>query len=203
MKKTIIVIILITAGLGICFASSLWSNSQNEKFKNLFSDNKAYRIGDILTISIVESVSLSQTDQTDNKAKGLISSTFSVIKNISNIDLSNFLPMGTDSEDTTSKTDNTVKNQVSAKIAAIITEIDATGNLIIEGRKEVKIGSDRRELVIQGLVRPSDVSATNQIDSYMIANAKLWYNGDVVFQQDPSEENWIGYILSGLSGVIF
>jgi len=67
----------------------------------------------------------------------------------------------------------------------------------------VKVGQDRREMIIQGVVRPGDVSASNTIDSFKIANAKIWYNGDVVFVQDPSEQSWVSYILSGLSKIIF
>lgn len=187
------------------FSTSLWQNSQNDKFKNLYSDNKAYKVGDILTIIIVETVSMTQEDNTSNKVGGLLSSTFSIIKNISNIDLTRFLPIKDTStaDAAVSNTENTANSQITAKIAAVVTEVDNYGNLWLEGKKEVKVGQDRRELVIQGFVRPSDVSASNSIDSYKIANAKLWYNGDVVFQQNPGEENWVGYILSGLSKVIF
>jgi len=81
--------------------------------------------------------------------------------------------------------------------------VDPNGNLIIEGRKETKVGQDKRELLIEGKVRAADISAQNTVDSFKIANAKIWYNGNVVFEQDPSEQSWVGYILSGISGIIF
>ncbi len=196
---TVLCIVFLTAN-----STSLWNKSSNDKFKSLYSDNKAYKVGDILTILIYESVSLTQDDATSDKKKGLITSTVSLVKSISNIDLSKFIPLG-GSEDTSpqNKTANTAKSNITAKVAAIITDVDDNGNLVVEGKREVKMGQDRREMIIQGMVRPSDVTPDNTIDSYKIANAKLWYNGDVVFQQDPSEESWIGFILSGLSGVLF
>jgi len=188
-----------------CFGVSLWSSSDYEKFRNLYSDNKAFKVGDIVTILITETVDLSQSDTTDNKSKGLITSTLSIIKNVSNIDLSKFLPtsVSDSGSSSSSKTNNSAAQQMQAKIAAIITEIDGFGNLTLEGKKEVKVGQDRREMIIQGVVRPGDVSASNTIDSFKIANAKIWYNGDVVFVQDPSEQSWVSYILSGLSKIIF
>jgi len=205
MKKILMFLTIIC----LCFvsinATSLWNKSSNEKFKSLYSDNKAYKTGDILTILIYESVSLTQDDSTADKKSGLLSSTVSLVKNISNIDLSKFIPLGTGSDSSVpqNKTANTAKSNITAKVAAVITGLDLNGNLIVEGKREVKMGQDRRELIIQGIVRPSDVTSDNTIDSYKIANAKLWYNGDVVFQQDPSEDSWIGFILSGLSGVLF
>ncbi|HPE68333.1 MAG TPA: flagellar basal body L-ring protein FlgH [Thermotogota bacterium] len=203
MKRTLVLLVTVLWWGTFVFSTSLWQSSGNQQFKNLFSDNKAYQVGDILTILIVESMTMNQSDQTDDKAGGLLTSTLSIIKNISNIDLSDFIPMGGEEDAQVSETANTVKSQVTAKIAAIVQEINENGNLKIMGRKEVKVGQDRRELVIEGLVRPADISAENTIDSFKIADAKLWYNGDVVFQQDPSEDNWIGFILSGLAGVIF
>jgi flagellar L-ring protein precursor FlgH len=188
-----------------CFSTSLWSLSQNEKFKNLYSDNKAFKVGDIVTILVVEAVDMSQKDSTENKTKGLITSTLSIIKSISNIDLSKFLPSTSQDSGSsnTSSTNNSAEQAISAKIAAVITQIDTFGNLILEGKKEVKVGQDRRELLIRGIVRPNDVTADNMVDSYKIADAKIWYNGDIVFQQDPSEDSWVGYILSGLSHILF
>ncbi len=204
MKKIVIIAIMSLIILH-CFGVSLWSSSENEKFRNLYSDNKAFKAGDIVTILITETVDLSQSDTTDNKSKGLISSTLSIIKSISNIDLSKFLPISASgtSSSSTSKTNNSAEQQIQAKIAAIITQIDGFGNMTLEGKKEVKVGQDRREMIIQGIVRPGDVSANNTIDSFKIANAKIWYNGDVVFVQDPSEQSWVSYILSGLSKIIF
>jgi len=204
MKKigTVALMLLLIAP---CFGFSLWSSSNNEKFRNLYSDNKAFKVGDIVTILITETVDLSQSDSTENKSKGLITSTLSIIKNISNVDLFKFLPSSVPDTGSaaTSKTNNTAEQQIRAKIAAVITEIDGFGNLTLDGKKEVKVGQDRRELIIQGVVRPGDVSASNTIDSFKIANAKIWYNGDVVFVQDPSEQSWVSYILSGLSKIIF
>ncbi len=202
MKRYIIIGLLTILIIASLFSTSLWSESKNDRFKSLYSDSKAYKVGDILTILIQESVSMSQNDSSDDKKKGLISSAVSFFGSIGNVALDNFIPLG-GNEDEKQVTDNTAQSDVTAKIAAMVTDVDENGNLIIEGRKQTKVGQDSRELLIQGIVRPNDISAQNTVDSFNIADAKIWYNGNVVFEQDPSEQSWAGYILSGISGVIF
>jgi len=194
----LIIVVMLTAG----FSTSLWNNSTDEKFRSLYSDNKAYKVGDIVTILVSETVSLTQNDSADDKRKGLVSSALSFIGTVGNLALDKFIPINGDDQGRT-ETDNTAQSQVITRIAATIVETDQNGNLIIEGRKETKVGQDVRELLIQGKVRPADITAQNTVDSFKIANAKIWYNGNVVFEQDPSEQSWVGYILSGISGIIF
>lgn len=202
MKRLIVMWLIIVVVLTVGFSTSLWNNSTDDKFRSLYSDNKAYKVGDIVTILVSETVSLTQNDSADDKRKGLVSSALSFIGTVGNLALDKFIPVNGDDQGRT-QTDNTAQSQVITRIAATIVETDQNGNLIIEGRKETKVGQDVRELLIQGKVRPADITAQNTIDSFKIANAKIWYNGNVVFEQDPSEQSWVGYILSGISGIIF
>jgi len=202
MKRKIVFGLLIGLLITFAFSTSLWNNSKDEKFRSLYSDNKAYKIGDIVTILVSETVSLTQNDSADDKRKGLVSSAMSFIGTVGNLALDKFIPVNADDQGRT-ETDNTAQSQVITRIAATIVDVDQNGNLIIEGRKETKVGQDQRELLIQGKIRPADITAQNTVDSFKIANAKIWYNGNVVFEQDPSEQSWVGYILSGISGIIF
>ncbi|HOO32257.1 MAG TPA: flagellar basal body L-ring protein FlgH [Thermotogota bacterium] len=203
MKNRLTFLILISLILfSSCFSTSLWNNSQKDNFKSLYTDNKAYQIGDILTILVSETVSLTQNDSSDDKKKGLITSAVSFIGSVGNLALETFIPINADADQRV-QTENSAESQVITKIAATIVDVDQNGNLLIQGKKETKVGQDKRELLVQGRVRPTDITADNTIDSFKIADAKIWYNGDVVFEQDPSEQSWIGYILSGISGVIF
>lgn len=202
MKQKIVLCLLIGLFVIGGFSTSLWNNSKDEKFRSLYSDNKAYKVGDIVTILVSETVSLTQNDSADDKRKGLVSSALSFIGTVGNLALDKFIPVNGDEQGRT-ETDNTAQSQVLTRIAASIVDVDPNGNLIIQGRKETKVGQDSRELLIQGKARPSDITAQNTIDSFKIADAKIWYNGNVVFEQDPSEQSWVGYILSGISGIIF
>ena len=162
-------------------SNSLWRAGARAFFK----DQRASRIGDILTvfIDIADEASLdNKTSRSRTSGDKTNLSSFLGLES----KLSSFLP---DAVDPTSLTDfgsttntsgeGTVdrKEDITLTIAAIVTQVLPNGNLVIQGRQEVRVNFEVRDLTIVGVVRPEDITSSNTINHTQIAEARIAYGG--------------------------
>lgn len=157
----------------------------NAKSKNLYQDNRARQIGDLVLVKIVETSSGKKTAETktsrDSSLTGGISSLFGFEQSLLtkggqhtpsltslNADMANnFQGKGETKRDST----------VTATISAKVVEVTMDGNLMIQGYREVRVNNETQHIIISGLVRPTDISQDNSILSSNIADARIEYTG--------------------------
>jgi len=166
-----------------------------------FSDGRATRIGDILTIKIVESTKSNEKATTDLKRTGA---------NV-NLGIPNFLGMeynqggrGFISPDklVTATTKNDFKGEgetvrdgsIVATLSAKVVEVMPNGNLAVEGKREITLNNERKEMLLQGIVRPKDIAADNSVYSTQVADAKIILAGVGVISEKQSP-GWFARML--------
>ena len=153
----------------------------------LFSDHKAMRVNDIVTVIISETAKssnsgtkqLSESDAS-NLGGGIFSSTGAANGAVkgSMSALNGFSDVGF-----TSKSDNSYKGQGKATkdasftttISARIVKVLKNGNYFISGRREILVDDQKQLIQISGVIRPYDIDQYNRINSTQVSDAKILY----------------------------
>ena len=161
--------------------NSLWHTGA----RAFFRDQRASRVGDILTVV----VSINDQAQIANETKrSRANSDTAGITNLLGFEtkLNKVLPSAVNPAslvDTNSDLANDGKGsiqrqeQIDLRVAAEIVQIMPNGNLVVQGKQQVNVNYDQRELTINGIIRPQDISSTNSISYDQIAEARIEYGG--------------------------
>jgi len=159
-------------------ANSLYRQSA----KGFFRDQRAHRIGDILTIIVTISDKAQIANQTQrNRASsnnaglgGAMGSAFNAVA--PDVDASAVVDVTSGASDKGAGSVNRSES-IETQVAAVVTQVLPNGNLVIEGRQEVRVNFEVRDLIVAGIVRPEDIGADNTIPSAKIAEARIAYGG--------------------------
>src|ERR1700712_4058095 len=160
-------------------ANSLWRNGSRAFFK----DQRAARIGDLLTVTVnftdkANIANETQRSRTNKEDSGITD--FAGSKLLGGT-ASKVLPGRLLSTDSTSSSDGkgSVQRQeaLQTSVAAVVTQLLPNGNLVVEGKQEIRVNFEIRELLVAGIVRPEDIQSDNTIDSSKIAQARIAYGG--------------------------
>jgi flagellar L-ring protein precursor FlgH len=145
----------------------------------LFADLKARRVGDILTIKLNESTAASKNAETKTSKATAVANTGPTIfgKTITTkgVPILNTSMTGSDSFDGNGAV--TQSNSLAGSLTVTVTDVQANGNLVVQGDKTLKLNQGDEYVHIAGVIRPADIATDNTVTSDKIADAHISYSG--------------------------
>lgn len=170
---------------------------------SLFQDAKARRVGDIITVVLVEQTSASKKANTNTSKKQDVAMDNPTILGAP---LSFTLPgfagrkftLGTDvkaARDFAGTGDSTQSNNLAGNVTVTVAEVLSNGNLILRGEKRLTINQGDEYIRFSGVVRPADIGPDNTVLSTLVADAKIGYTGDGTLD-DANSTGWLASFFS-------
>jgi flagellar L-ring protein precursor FlgH len=159
--------------------NSLWRNGSRAFFK----DQRAHQVGDLLTVAVKITDKAKYENETSRSRSGQENSGVTdyigtkTIPNLAKAVLPGRILTADSTGSTEGKGSIDRKEEIITNVAAVVTQVLPNGNLVVEGRQEIRVNFEIRELIVAGIVRPEDIQSDNTIDSTKIAEARIAYGG--------------------------
>ena len=159
--------------------NSLWRNGSRAFFK----DQRAHQIGDILTVAVkitdrAQFENETQRSRSNKEDSGVTDFAGSkLLKGSAALVMPGRILTADSTALSEGKGSVDRKEELLTNVAAVVTQVLPNGNLVVEGRQEVRVNYEIRELIVAGIVRPEDIQSDNTIDSSKIAEARIAYGG--------------------------
>lgn len=180
---------------------SLWTDSAGM----LVTDSKARRVGDTIIVDIIENTSSSldaNTKASRTTSMGVDITDFmgvkrSIISRNPQFDLNGKLIGSSYSNTLDGKGSNDRSGQVTASIAARVTEVYPNGNIHLYGKREMKVNDETQYILVSGVIRPEDIDSSNRIKSTFLADSRIEYSGRGVLA-DKQKAGWASRVIDNL-----
>lgn len=189
------------------YEGSLWED--NGPLSELFINPKARRVGDIVTISIVEASSAKNNATTDTTRASSLTAGIEKFFGLGDkyreknyrslpeyfdpfqkVAVKGSLESGFKGDGATSR-----EGKLTAYITARVTEVLPNGNLVIVGSREIMVNNETQFITLSGIIRPRDISPDNVILSTCISDARIAYSGIGVVD-DRQRPGWLANFLN-------
>jgi flagellar L-ring protein precursor FlgH len=179
---------------------SLWSRTGID----MFTDRKARQVGDIVVVRIVEdpqarlnaNTNVSRSSGINAKLKFLGYMEALAEKNprlAQNPGVDDLISSELGSEFKGSGTSDR-KGYIKAYVSAVVVKVFPNGNLFINGKREIKVNNEAQYITLSGIVRPEDITSTNEVSSTYVADARIYYSG-VGAVADKQKPGWMGKVV--------
>ena len=168
--------------------SSLWAKSVGSPY--IIRNQKAQKVGDLLTIVIVEDAKASAGAKTDAKRDGSNDLGLTVgAGQGSSTQLGTLSGVMNHKNDFKGEGQTNRSGTFNATVQAVVENVLPTGTLYIRGKKKININNEDQDVEISGFVRPDDIRINNTVVSTLLADATIRYSGEGVVS-DKQHTGW-------------
>jgi flagellar L-ring protein precursor FlgH len=187
---TLIVVMVATAPIGR--ADSIWDR-RDPRYANLFQDNRARNIGDLLTIAISEVTVANEQDQRDMRKRSFADARFGFGTKGQPGQLLN----GASDRSFTGNAQVTTNRVFTDRLTVTVVDMMPNGNLVFEGYRSRVVEGEERVLRITGVVRQADIQVGNVVPSAAVANFRISYLGRGP-ETRMTNQNYLGRLVNHL-----
>lgn len=144
-------------------------------YRSLAADNKAHRVGDALTIQVYENSSASSSTDTSTQRRNTLGGSLAISNPAKSREFQGQLNLGGDFAGGGS---TQRANKLLAVLSVSVKEVLPNGDLRVAGEQLLTVNEEQHQVLIEGRVRPQDVSSDNVVLSTRLADARITYVGD-------------------------
>jgi flagellar L-ring protein precursor FlgH len=177
---------------------SLWTNQG--RLADLASDYKAHRVGDLVTIVVVQSLQAENTGNVSSDRNFKASSGINALAgHISTSGVQNIFSANS-SQSLAGKAQSTSSSSLKTSLTGQVVAILPGGSLVVEAQREILMNNEKQTMVIRGLVRPGDLAPDNSVASNAIGHLELELKGKGVVSDGTRPPNLLTRWLLRLVG---
>lgn len=168
----------------------------NSYMMNWYSDARAYRIGDVITIVLAENMNGAKAASTNTDKTNDITQTINQLFGLSQQHTQQDFGLDitadrTFSSDGTSAQSNTLTGMLAVTVARVL----PNGNLVVRGEKSIGLNQGSEVIQFSGIIRAEDITPANTVLSTQVADARISYRGRGVLDE-TNRQGWMGRFFS-------
>jgi len=195
--RTVLILVLMILVLlpATCLqAGSIWAK-RDKNMKDLYADDVARQIGDILTIKITEDSKVDNKAKRDMKKETDRSTTFDGELGIDHIlpSIPGFTMEAKSGNEIKSKADYKDERKFEDQVSVVVMDILPNHNLVVMGTRSRNIAGDIQTIEVSGIVRPSDIAFNNTVKSEQVADFRIVTKNSGV-SAPYTRPGWLGRI---------
>ncbi len=169
------------------------------RFADLARDQRASRVGDLVTIVVSDRASAVSRGATTANRKSDANASVTALGGPTRVagPLSALAQLGSESKlDGAGETSR--ESALTTTLSAYVKQVMPNGNLLLEGSKDVMVNSERQKVIVRGMVRWNDLSPLNRVASDRLAALEVQIQGKGVVQDAIRRPNLLYRILLGI-----